>query len=54
MDHSYEEIRNVALDLLAGREKAPPGLSEYQQLLTSVAFVFLEREGNPRPRPGAA
>ena len=44
MDHSYEEIRSVVLDLLAGREKAPYDLSQYQHLMIGVASVFLQRE----------
>jgi hypothetical protein len=44
MDHSYEEIRNVALDLLAGREKAAYDLSQYENLKIGVASVFLNRE----------
>lgn len=44
MDHSYEEIRSVVIDLLAGREKAPYDLSQYEHLLISVASVFFQRE----------
>lgn len=44
MDHSYEEIRSTTLDLLAGREKAPYELSQYQHLLMGVSSVFLQRE----------
>ena len=43
-DHSYEEIRSVVIDLLAGREKAPYDLSQYEHLLIGVASVFLQRE----------
>lgn len=45
MDHSYEEIRSAALDLLAGREKASHELSQYQHLLIGIGEVFLRREG---------
>ena len=34
MDHSFEEIRAAALDLLAGREKGSYPLTQYQSLLT--------------------
>ena len=44
MDHSYEEIRNVTLDLLAKRERASYDLSQYQNLLLGVSGVFLKRE----------
>ena len=44
MDHSYEEIRNVVLDLLAGREKAYYDLTQYEHLLLGVASVFMQRE----------
>ena len=44
MDHSYEEIRNATLDLLAGRERAAYELSQYQNLLLGVSSVFLRRE----------
>lgn len=50
-DHSYEEIRNVVLDLLAGREKAPYDLNQYQHLLIGVASVFLQRESSDRSSP---
>lgn len=45
MDHSYEEIRAAALDLLAGREKASYDLHQYQSLMVGVAELFLRREG---------
>lgn len=44
MDHSYEEIRSVALDLLAGRERAVYDLNQYQHLLLGVGAVFRQRE----------
>lgn len=46
MDHSYEEIRSVLLDLLAGREKGPYELNQYQHLLIGVGAVLLRRD-NP-------
>ncbi len=45
MDHTYEEIRSTALDLLATREKAPYELTQYQDLLLSVAHVLQHRDG---------
>ncbi|OHB63497.1 MAG: hypothetical protein A2Y77_15695 [Planctomycetes bacterium RBG_13_62_9] len=44
MDHSFEEIRNAALDLLAGRDKGSYELNQYQHLLTGIAEVFQHRE----------
>jgi hypothetical protein len=49
-DHSFEEIRAVALDLLAGREKGSYQLTQYQNLLVAVGEVFTRRE-NPTQRP---
>ena len=51
MDHSYEEIRTVALDLLAGREKAAYELTQYQNLLVGVGEVFARRDNLPSQRP---
>lgn len=50
MDHSFEEIRSAALDLLAGRAKASFELTNYEHLLIGVAEVFASREGMPRDR----
>lgn len=52
MDHSFEEIRNVALDLLAKRENASYELSQYQHLLIGVAEVFQRREGQSEAQRG--
>ena len=46
MDHSYEEIRNCVLDILAGRETGAYGFSQYRNLHATAAEVFLRRE-NP-------
>jgi len=43
MDHSYEEMRDVVLDILAGRERVSREPDEYQSLACSVAEVFLRR-----------
>lgn len=45
MPHSYEEIRSAALDILAGREKAPCDTSQYEHLKLGVGEVFARREG---------
>lgn len=50
MNHSFEEIRAVALDLLAGRERGAYDLTQYQNLLVGVAQVFDRREGGPGGR----
>jgi hypothetical protein len=43
--HSFEEIRAVCLDLLAGRERGAYDLTQYQNLLIGVAQVLDRREG---------
>ncbi len=43
MNHSYEEIRDVILDLLSGREKWSDELSQYEHLAVGVAEVFKKR-----------
>ena len=50
MNHSYEEIRQIALDLLSGRETPLHyELTQYQNLQLSVGEVFAKREGNLKP-----
>ena len=44
MDHSYEEIRSVTLDLLAKREILPYEISQYGALMSAVALIFHRRE----------
>jgi hypothetical protein len=47
-DHSYEEIRKAAVDLLAGRDKSlhmAPETRQYATFLTGVADVLERREG---------
>jgi hypothetical protein len=46
MDHSYEEIRSVVLDILAGREKTNYSPEQYNSLVTGVAEVLDRREGS--------
>ena len=48
MPHSYEEIRSVALDILAGREGVQHQPTQYESLKLGVAEVFARREGQPR------
>lgn len=50
MDHTYEEIRQCVLDVLAGRESGRYGFSQYKNLQLTVAEVFLRRE-NPGHQP---
>jgi hypothetical protein len=45
MPHSYEEMRAVALDILAGREKVPYEPSQYEHLSLGIGQVFAQREG---------
>ena len=52
MSQSFEEIRSVALDVLAGREQAFHNPTQYETLKLAIAEVFDRREGRPRgPRP---
>lgn len=44
MDHSYEEIRGAALDVLAGREKVPYDVHQYENLAIGIAEAFGRRE----------
>jgi hypothetical protein len=49
MNHSFEEIRSAAIDLLAGRETASYDLIQYEHLLLAVSDVFQRRDsGIPR------
>jgi len=43
MNHSYEEIRDIILDLLSGREKAGYEVGQYEHLAIGVAEVFKRR-----------
>ncbi|MCA9088024.1 MAG: hypothetical protein KDA90_05240 [Planctomycetaceae bacterium] len=49
MDHSYEEIRNVVLDILAGREKTAYEPSQFQHMLLGIGEVLERREGTTKP-----
>jgi hypothetical protein len=45
MTHSYEEIRKVAIELLAGHEAPTYCLTQYEHFRLSVGGVFSRREG---------
>jgi hypothetical protein len=44
MDHSYEEIRAAALDVLAGRVQVPYEPTQYEHISIGVAEAFAQRE----------
>ena len=46
MDHSYEEIRSVVLDILAGREKTNYSPEQFAHLLIGVGEVLERRDGS--------
>ena len=48
MDHSYEELRSVVLDVLAGREHTSYDPTQYEHLKISAAEVLRGRELNQR------
>ena len=45
MSHTYEEIRNVVINIVARREKVRYPPTQYGHLLAGVAEVFQRREG---------
>ena len=45
MQHSYEEIRSAALDVLAKRESLPFEPNQYDNLNLCIGHVFAHREG---------
>lgn len=47
MEHSYEEIRGAALDILAGREKTAYEPSQYESLSMGTAEVLARRKLGP-------
>jgi hypothetical protein len=47
VDHSFEEIRAAAIDLIAGRERASYEPMQYANLLSGVAEVLERRDGTP-------
>ena len=47
LEHSYEEIRNVVLDILSGREDATRyEVDQFEHLHIAVAAAFCKRDGN--------
>ena len=46
MDHSYEEIRDVAFDILAGRVRVTYEPDQYEHLKRSIADVLESRAQN--------
>jgi hypothetical protein len=46
MDHSYEEIRRAAMDILAGRESCTYEPTQYRNLNSGVAQVLQKWDGN--------
>jgi hypothetical protein len=48
MPHSYEELRSVAVDILAGRESVEHDPSQYEHLKIGIAEVLARRAGQPR------
>jgi hypothetical protein len=51
-DHSFEEVRAAALDLLAGRETGTLPLTDYQHLMVRVGEVFARRQDPTIRFPG--
>ena len=50
MDHTYEEIRNVVIDIIAGRENVKYPANQYAYLMSGIAEVFYRREARtPAP-----
>ena len=47
MDHTYEEIRNVVIDILARREKTAYEPSQFGNVMLGIAEVLERREGRP-------
>lgn len=45
MDHSYEEIRKIAIGLLSGRETPSYDLTQYESYKLSIAEGIRKREG---------
>ena len=45
MNHSYEEIRSAALDILSERERVDVDVNQYGNLQTGIALLFARRAG---------
>ena len=52
VDHSYEEIRSVIIDIFAKRERTSYECSQFAHLKIGVAEVFARREGANANQPG--
>lgn len=48
MDHSYEELKDTALDILAGRERGSYGCDQYEHLKIGIAEVLESRARGQR------
>lgn len=48
MNHNYEELRSVVLDLISGRERAGYPLDQFVHLALGVAEVLYKRETQPQ------
>lgn len=49
--HTYEEIRDVVIDILLGKESTTYVADQYEHLVIGVADVFARRR-SPNPQPG--
>jgi hypothetical protein len=49
VEHSYEEIRRIVIDILAGRESAGSGINQYGSLKGAVTHVLMSRDNAPSP-----
>ena len=49
MSHSHEEIRAVALDILAGKEKVEHEPTQYESLRLGIGEVLARRENRIQP-----
>lgn len=53
MDHSYEELRSVTLDILARRERPSYSPDQFAHLVIGVAEIVEQREGKLDQRRGS-
>lgn len=53
MNHSYEELRGVTLDILAGRERTSYSPTQFAHLVIGVAEVAEQRDGTSDRRRGS-
>jgi hypothetical protein len=45
MPHTYEELRSVAIEILAKRDQFPIEANQYENLSQCIGYVFAQREG---------